>query len=129
MAEAGERNRWQKKDVDASVARHHAITLADQAVKLQPTDAFAQSVLAYLYAEDKQDENALTRIQAALALSPKDPNVLVNVGQAYENLGDRAKALEYVEKALKVGYPLAQVQGEPTLQRLLQDPAFHLPHK
>lgn len=115
---------WQEKDADAAIARHHAITLAEQAVKLQPTDAFAQSTLAYLYAEDKQNENALTRIQAALALSPKDTNVLVNVGQAYENIGDRSKAVEYVGKALQMGLPLVQIQAEPTLQKLLQDPAF-----
>lgn len=120
---------WQNKTADAAEARHHAITLAEQAVKLQPTDAFAQSTLAYLYAEDKQRENALARIQAALALSPNDPNVLVNAGQAYENLGDRAKALEYIKEALQKGYPLTQVQAEPTLQKLLQDPALHLPHK
>lgn len=120
---------WQKKDADAAIARHHAITLAEQAVKLQPTDAFAQSTLAYLYAEDKQNENALTRIQAALALSPKDTNVLVNVGQAYENIGDRSKAVEYIGKALQMGFPLVQIQAEPTLQKLLQDPALRLPHK
>jgi eukaryotic-like serine/threonine-protein kinase len=120
---------WQKKDADASAARHHAITLAEQSVKLQPTDAFAQSTLAYLYAEDKQNENAAARIQAALALSPNDPNVLCNVGQAYENMGDRAKALEYIEGALRKGYPLVQMQAEPTLQKLLQDPALHIPHK
>lgn len=119
----------QKKDADAAVARHHAIALAEQAVKLQPTDAFAQSTLAYLYAEDKQNENALTRIQAALALSPKDTNVLANVGQAYENIGDRSKAVEYIGKALQMGYPLIQIQAEPTLQKLLQDPGLGLPRK
>ena len=120
---------WQKKDVDAADARHHAETLAEQAVKLQSSDPQAQSVLAYLYAQDKQNESAKTRIQTALTLSPDDAGVLCNVGEAYENMGDRAHALEYIGKALQKGFPLDQIRAEPTLQGILQDPALRLPHK
>jgi serine/threonine-protein kinase len=120
---------WQKKDADASAARHHAEDLAEQAVKLQPSDPQAQSVLAYLYAQDKRNQDAATRIQTALTLSPDDSSVLCNVGEAYENMGDRAHALEYIEKALQKGYPLDQIRADPTLQGILQDPALRLPHK
>jgi eukaryotic-like serine/threonine-protein kinase len=120
---------WQKKDAEAATARHHAETLAEQAVKLQPSDPQAQSVLAYLYAQDKQNQNAIARIQTALALSPDDPSVLSNVAEAYENMGDHSHALEYIEKALQKGYPLDQVRAEPTLQGVLSDPELRLPHK
>lgn len=120
---------WQKKDADAEMARRHAETLAEQAVKLQPSDPQAQSTLAYLYAQDEQDQNAVTRIQTALALSPDDSGVLANVAEAYESMGDRAHALEYIEKALQKGYPLDQIRAEPTLQGVLQDPALRLPRK
>ena len=120
---------WQKKDADASAARHHAETLAEQAVKLQPSDPQAQSTLAYLYAQDKQNQNAATRIQTALTLAPDDPTALFNVGEAYENMGDRAHALEYIEKALQKGYLLDQIRADPTLQSILQDPALKLPRK
>jgi eukaryotic-like serine/threonine-protein kinase len=120
---------WQKKDAEAATARHHTETLAEQAVKLQPSDPQAQSVLAYLYAQDKQNQNAIARIQTALALSPDDPSVLSNVAEAYENMGDHSRALEYIEKALQKGYPLDQVRAEPTLQGVLSDPELRLPHK
>jgi serine/threonine-protein kinase len=120
---------WQKKDADAAIARRHAETLAEQAVKLQPSDPQAQSVLAYLYAQDKQNQNAATRIRTALTLSPDDSGVLCNVGEAYEIMGDRPHALEYIEKALQKGYPLDQIRADPTLQSILQDPALRLPHR
>lgn len=122
-------DQWQKKDAAAADARHHAEALAEQAAKLQPNDPQAQAVLAYLYAQDKQDQKAETRIQTALALAPNDPSILSQVGEAYEDMGDRAHALEYIEKALEKGLTLSQIRDEPTLQGLLQDPRLHLPRK
>lgn len=122
-------DQWQKKDADAADARHHAIILAEQAAKLQPTDPQAQAVLAYLYAQDTQDDKAETRIQTALALAPNDPSILADVGEAYENMGNRARALEYIEKALEKGLTLDQIRAEPTLQSLLRDPRLRLPRK
>jgi Tfp pilus assembly protein FimV len=65
----------------------------------------------------------------ALTLSPDDSGVLLSVGEAYENMGDRAHALEYIGKALQKGFPLDQIRADPTLQSILQDPALRLPHK
>lgn len=120
---------WQKKDAAAAEARRQTQVLAEKNVKVQPTDAQAQSVLAYIYAQEKRDRDAATRIQTALALSPDNASVLSNVGQAYENMGDRAHALVYINKALEQGYPLNVLRVEPTLQSLLQDPGLHLPRK
>jgi len=50
--------------------------------------------------------------------------VLEGVGEIYERLGDRKKALEYVEKALGKGYPLDVLKGDPSLKSLLSDPNF-----
>ncbi|MGH9586012.1 MAG: protein kinase domain-containing protein [Acidobacteriaceae bacterium] len=122
-------DQWQKKDAAAADARRHAETLAEKAAKQQPNDAQTQAVLAYLYAQDKQNQKAEARIQTALALAPNDPSILADVGEAYENMGDRAHALEYVEKAFGKGLPLGQIRDEPTLQSLFQDPRLHLPRK
>lgn len=120
---------WQHKNTDAATARHHAIALAEQAAKLQPSDVNAQSTLAFLYAQDNQKDNALARIQTSLALAPDRPDVLVSIAKAYENMGDRAHAVEYIEKAFQKGATVAQVDDEPTMQSLLRDPALHLPQK
>ena len=57
-------------------------------------------------------------------LSPDDPNILEIAGTAYEDLGDRAQALRYIEKSLQKGYTLANMKSNPELQGLLSDPSF-----
>ena len=83
-----------------------------------------QSDIGLLYAKKKMREKALSRIESALVLSPDDPNVLATVGEAYEDLGDRAHALQYIEKSLQKGYDLADLKNVPALQGLLSDPSF-----
>jgi serine/threonine protein kinase/tetratricopeptide (TPR) repeat protein len=105
-------------------AWEHEITLLEQIVRDTPRDAIAQSNLGLLYAKKKLHEKAISRIQSALALSPDDPSVLENVGQAYEILGDRAQALQYIEKSLQKGYDLTDLKHTPDLQGLISDPSF-----
>jgi eukaryotic-like serine/threonine-protein kinase len=115
---------WLKEEDKAEAARKRMRELLEQTVKIQPQDALAQSHLALLYAHQKLPEKAVTRIQTALALAPEDPTVLENVGGAYEVMGDRRHALEYIGKALQKGYALEQVRNDPEFQGLLADPNF-----
>jgi len=108
----------------AAAARDHEIPLLEQAVLDSPRDALAQSKLGVLYAQKKAREKAISRIQSALALSPDDPNVLEAAGEAYEDLGDRVMALQYMGKSLQKGYDLADLKSSPDLQGLIADPRF-----
>jgi tetratricopeptide (TPR) repeat protein len=112
----------QKDKADA--ARDRAIALLEDAVKLKPQDALTQASLALFYAQKGLKEKALTRMQAALARAPENPNVLELAGESYENLGDRPHALEYIEKALQKGYSLDDLKSSPDLQGILSDPNF-----
>jgi eukaryotic-like serine/threonine-protein kinase len=105
-------------------ARERAISLLEQNVTSKPQDALAQVSLASLYAQKALKEKAITRAQAALALSPDNPNVLELAAETYETLGDRRQALDYVDRALKNGYPLDQLKDAPELHNLLSDPNF-----
>jgi serine/threonine protein kinase/tetratricopeptide (TPR) repeat protein len=111
---------------DFEMAREHAITLLEQTVTSKPQDALTQVSLASLYAQKGLKEKAITRAQAALARSPDNPNVLELAGETYESLGDRRQALEYIDRALKNGYPLDQLKDAPELRNLLSDPNFRL---
>ena len=73
-------------------------------VAVKPQDALAQSTLAGLYGQEKKTRKRGQKIETSLALAANDPNVLSNVGEAYEFLGDRAEALQYIEKAISKGY-------------------------
>jgi eukaryotic-like serine/threonine-protein kinase len=108
----------------ASEARDRETPLLEQAALDNPRDAMVQSYLGLLYAKKKLREKAISRIQSALALSPDDANVLENAGEAYENLGDRAQALQYIERSLQKGYDLGALKSNPDLQGLLSDPNF-----
>ncbi|MGB8014010.1 MAG: protein kinase [Terriglobales bacterium] len=113
-----------KDKAKAGKAWDREIDLLEQAVRDAPRDAVAQSNLGLLYAKKKLREKAVPRIQSALALSPDDPNVLENAGEAYEDLGDRAQALQYIEKSLQKGFALADLKNAPDLQGLIADPSF-----
>jgi serine/threonine protein kinase/tetratricopeptide (TPR) repeat protein len=113
-----------KNEEKASKARDREIALLEQVVRDTPHDALAQSSLGLLYAKKKLREKAVPRIQSALALAPDDPNVLENVGQAYEDLGYRTQALQYIEKSLEKGNSLGDLRNIPDLQGLLSDPSF-----
>ena len=84
----------------------------------------AQSTLANLYAEDKLNEKAASKIRTSLLLAPDDPNVLSNIGEAYEFMGDRAKALQYIGKSMQKGFALDDIVNDPGLQALVADPRF-----
>jgi serine/threonine protein kinase/tetratricopeptide (TPR) repeat protein len=113
-----------KDQAQANRALDHEAPLLEQAATDSPRDAVVQANLALLYAKKKLRERALSRIQSALALSPDDANVLETVGETYEALGDRAQALQYIEKSLQKGYDLAALKNSPDLQGLLSDPSF-----
>ncbi|MFY9673244.1 MAG: hypothetical protein WAK13_02275, partial [Terriglobales bacterium] len=111
-------------EADAEKASDREIELLEQAVQATPRDAVMQANLALLYAKKRLREKAISRIQSALALSPDDANVLESVGEAYEDMGDRAQALEYIEKSIRNGYSLTALKTFSSLQGLLSDPRF-----
>jgi tetratricopeptide (TPR) repeat protein len=102
----------------------HEAPLLEQAAMDNPRDAMVQSYLALLYAKKNVSQKSISHIQSALALSPEDPNVLENVGEAYEDLGDRTHAIQFIERSLQKGYDPAALKNTPDLQGLLSDPNF-----
>jgi len=113
----------------ASAARDRELPLLEQVAQSSPRDAAVQSRLGLLYAYKKQLDKALARIQMSIALSPDSADVLENVGETYEELGDRTHAIQYIEKSLEQGYSLDMLKTTPSLQSLLSDPHFRLPRK
>jgi eukaryotic-like serine/threonine-protein kinase len=113
----------------AAQAWDREIALLEQAARDTPRDAIVQSFLGLLYAKKKLREQAIPRIQSALALSPNDATVLEAVGEAYEDLGDRAQALQYIERSMQAGNTLPALKNVPALQGLLSDPSFRPPGK
>ncbi len=105
-------------------AMDRELPLLEAAAQSRPRDAGVQSRLALLYAQKKIRDKAVARIQTSLALAPDDPDVLENVGETYETLGDRKQAIENIEKSLQKGYSLESLKSDPAMRSLLSDPNF-----
>ena len=115
---------WLNRKSEADEAFRNELARLEKIAKVSADDADVQVELGLMYSKWKLRAKAMPRIEAALALAPEDPSVLVCAGEAYENLGDRSRALELVKKALVRGWTLAELENDPGQQKLLRDPRF-----
>jgi len=112
---------WLKEPQKIEDARRHEIQLLERSLQLKPQDATAHALLADMYSAEQQPEKTLSQIRTALALAPDDSRNLNTVADAYANLGDRSKAVEYAQRALKAGLTGDQLRSDPELQPILDD--------
>jgi hypothetical protein len=75
-----------------------------------------------LFAEDHVREKAISH-KSALALAPQDPWILSDIAETYEDLGIVKWPFNTPCKASD-GYSVVDLQRQPTLHALLDDPAF-----
>jgi eukaryotic-like serine/threonine-protein kinase len=115
---------WLNDRENERAARTKTVSLLENYATLNPQDAAVQSNLSTFYAEDKLREKALARADSALALAPKDPGVLADLAETYEDLGDRKRALQFSQQSLRNGGTLADLQRRRALLALLADPSF-----
>jgi len=115
---------WLNDRDNERAARTKTMGLLENFATLNPQDAAVQSNLSTFYAEDKLRDKAIARADSALALSPKDPGVLADVAETYEDLGDRKRALQFSQQSLSNGGTLADLRRRRALQALLADPSF-----
>jgi tetratricopeptide (TPR) repeat protein len=120
---------WTGQQNDAAKARAKTVKLLEQFVHDHPQDAGALAELAEFYAEDKSQEKALMDINAALALTPNDSDVLLYAAGVYDRLGDRGKALEYARAGLKDGATMDDLRNRYALRDLVGDASFQGPGK
>jgi serine/threonine protein kinase/tetratricopeptide (TPR) repeat protein len=108
----------------AAAARDQAITRAERALATNANNADPHAELALLLARKGYRDSAQEHIRAALAMAPKDLNVLAEVADAYEVLGDRTQAIHHLELAISNGFPVQQINGDSVLKKVSADPRF-----
>jgi len=112
--------------------RQQAVRALERQLELVPEDVRARVLLAGNYAYFKREPEAVRELQIALALRPKDSNILYNAACVYGLLGNKAEALAVLKRAGEVGYSalltwaardpdLACLHGEPEFQHLLEE--------
>jgi eukaryotic-like serine/threonine-protein kinase len=120
---------WLNNKEKAEAARGRELQLVEAAAGAKARDGQMQSLLGILYAQKKMRDKALARVQAALALSPEDPGILANVGEAYEDLGERREAIKFFQRSMEKGTALEDLRANHALQDLLSDTNFRPPSK
>jgi adenylate cyclase len=105
--------------------RSQFLQAVERQLELVPEDVRARTMLANMYATAGREADAVREIQIAVALRPKDSNVLYNSACSYALLGRKADALALLRKIRELGFPLWDWAGrDPDLASLHDDPEY-----
>jgi serine/threonine-protein kinase len=111
-----------KHETQAAAAFQKAAALAEEERKRTPNDSYTISMLGKYYSSLHNETRAVPLLRKAIALAPKNPDVAERVAEAYEVLGRRKDALEFITRALQLGYSANYAKASPTFKSLRNDP-------
>lgn len=114
--------RWTDSPQKMKMAIEKALELAIQQLDITPEDPELLSQIASYHAVLGQYEEGLQTLQQLIRLDPVETDILITIGEVYEDLGERELALGWVERALSNGLPVHTFSGRPGLKDLLMDP-------
>jgi len=109
---------------EATAAYEKAIALAERNLQLNPHDAQLFGYLAEYHAMRGERKPALTNLQASLRLQPKSPDMLLNAGIVYQQLGETNQALDALERAVSLGLSPEVLRDTPNFDALKGNPRF-----
>ncbi len=115
---------WAGQKDQAKQAFQQAAKLMEEQVKIDPADVSVKLELADCYSKLGRAKEAQELLGTALGKGTNDAQNAVLAAQVYEQLGLRDKSMEWLTKALKMGYPLTEVERDPTLAALRSDQKF-----
>lgn len=101
-----------------------AILLADRYRKDRPNDAVVLARLGVYDASIGDATKSLPLTRQALALDPKNPQVLYKASEAYELMRRRQEALDFLGRAIPAGYSMEYIRRQPELAGLRTDPKY-----
>ncbi len=113
----GERDR-------AADAQKNAMTILEEARRVDPDNADLIARLADGYAMLGDADQARTLIVRAVTLAPSNGEVARTAAGVYETLGDRDRALQHVSAALQAGVSPFDFESGPTFAELVKDSRY-----
>jgi serine/threonine-protein kinase len=108
----------------AAEAFRRAIPLAEAERKVDPRNALLLAQLADCHAMLGEAAPARALVREAAALAPEDGDTAQVVAGVFEQLGDRAAALEHLARALRNGYSRSLIESDPSFAELRKDPRY-----
>jgi len=115
LGRAAERQRWTEE----------GLHLARQHLEAYPDDARAMCVAAIAYSVLGDVEAGRKLIDNAVALEPDEGPVLYNAACFYARAGDKDKAIEFLERGVKLGIAgRSWLENDADFKSLRNDPRF-----
>jgi serine/threonine protein kinase/tetratricopeptide (TPR) repeat protein len=108
----------------AGTAYKQAISLAEKELKVNPNDTEVLSSLALWHSRIGDTVRARTYLDAALQQSPNDVDILRIACLVHLEAGKKRESLDWLEKAVRAGYPREQLIANPELAHLRAEPEF-----
>ena len=112
---------------EANSAYEKALRAASDELSVNPNNSEVRSGIALYDAHLGRKEDAEISISKALKLSPRDSDVLFTSALVYEIIGNRNRALEAINQAVKAGYSVEEIGKEPELKAMRSDPHYPFP--
>ena len=109
---------------EAAAAYARAIALGGESLRLNPKDAQLLGYLAEYHAMRGERNPALGNLDACLRLQPRSPDLLLNAGIVYQQLGDTNRALDALGKAIALGVSPEMLRDTPNFDVLSDNPQF-----
>ena len=92
-----------------------ALQLATTAKQRMPEDSNVDDTLGWIYYKRGQPQQAIPYLQDSLKRRPDVAEVLYHLGMAYAGAGDKARARETLERALKLDPKVGGDEARRTL--------------
>ncbi len=116
---------WAGMTAKARSVLRRIIELEQRALEINPNDVAALNRLAKGYAMTGQPGPARETLERLETLEPVDPRVLFGMTWSLEYVGDRERAVEYLERALQNGLTLPAIEFHAvSLENLREDPRY-----
>lgn len=131
IREAGEmafRVEFLRGAVLRSLERHaEALAAFDRAFVIKPDDVDLLMSMAWCYKRTNQLPRAITSMEQAYRISPKEPVILYNLSCYWSLAGNKAQSLSWLGRALRMDRSLRNLIDEETdFDPLRNDPDFRM---
>jgi serine/threonine protein kinase/tetratricopeptide (TPR) repeat protein len=115
---------WSGDKDNAVEAYQRASALLRKQLEVNPKDQVSQIALADCYAMTGEKDKAEKALHGALSGPEVGAEQSYRVASIYEQLGNRALALVWLDKSLKQGYSVTEMENDPTLSQLRNDAQY-----